>query len=600
MHTNIYTHTHITLNTQFLNSAHLSALNNLSRNNDVVITRSDKGGGVVILNKEDYINKMLAILNDHKKFRVDANQVDSSKILLKDLKAILNKTTKEDGIDQNIIRNIVPQGYIIPRLYGLPKLHKRDIPCRPILSMVGSVVHKTAKFLAKVLKPVEEFFGQYKLNDSFDLVDKIKRHSNSGDNIVLGSLVIVSLFTSIPIYRCFDIINNAVTEQSVSITLSAKLLIRLLRICVCDIQFRFNNVYYKQIDGVAMGSPLGPVLANIFVGYIQGQVNPSPNHGILFYGRYVDDTIIIAQSRDSVNSLAESLNAVDPNIKFTIEYEQSDGTLPFLDVKIFNQGDGNLSFGWYHKDTWLGTFLHYASFVPVAWKKGLLKGFKYRILNICSPEKLDSAVNQLIPFFDNNGYPRQFIEENFINYIPGHKTKICQAPKKSVAISLPFIGDERSHILSRRIKKYVEITYPASRVVFYWKTERSVNYTLKDKINKFDIPGVIYNFTCRCKDDYVGRTEKCLKDRIQQHVPAWVVKGRTSRPRSDVPPDSAITRHLVMCANRPEDPRQCFDVLHRGENVFINRILEALEIIERAPRLCIQKDRLFTLKIPWR
>ena len=464
--------------------------------------------------------------------------------------------------------------------------------------MVGSVVHKTVKFLAKILKPVETFYSAHCFRDSFNAVDKLNRIDYNSGKLVFGSLDVVSLFTNVPIKDCIKVIHDAIEKGDVSVDLDKILLCKLLEICVCDIQFLFDRKYYTQIDGVAMGSPLGPVLANIFVGHIEKHILEASNRDIVIYGRYVDDILVGARSFYCIEELATRLNAVHPNIQFTVEFENDD-SISFLDIKIEKRLH-NLSLSWYHKETWSGSFLHYTSYVPTSWKTGLLKGFKYRILRICSKDNLSKAVTELTGIFTKNGYPYDFIKDNFIDYTPNKNIKTIEAPKKPVTISLPYLGEERSHIWRRRIKHYVESVYPAVRVAFHWDTTQAIHFSQKDKLAKEDIPGVVYYFACACSENYVGRTECCLRERISQHIPGWLQRGQRCRPRSNKAPESAITRHLMGCSNDTNDAKKWFKIIHKGLNYNMNRILEALEIMHRAPSLCVQKERLFTLKLPWR
>ena len=395
-----------------------------------------------------------------------------------------------------------------------------------------------------------------------------------------------------------SVIDSTIQAGAVQVNMDRALLLKLLEICVYDVQFLFNGTYYNQIDGVAMGSPLGPILANIFVGHIEKQIFNTNNEGIIMYGRYVDDVLVCATSIDCIERLSNRLNAMHPNIKFTVELENQ-GSIPFLDVRIIKKQHG-LSMGWYHKDTWSGAFLHYLSYAPRAWKEGLLKGFKYRVMKICSQDTINDAISELTSIFENNGYPEHFIKKHFIDYVPINKKKVIQAPRKPVTVTLPYLGEERTHNWAGRIKRYVESVYPTSRVIFFWATTRAYHLSLKDKLPKEDIPGVVYHFSCVCCETYVGRTDCCLKQRIKQHIPAWLEKGDRTRPRSNKPPDSAITRHLMQCAHAPTNAKECFKILHKGKTHKLTRILEALEIMNKSPSLCVQKDRLFTLKIPWR
>ena len=89
---------------------------------------------------------------------------------------------------------------------------------------------------------------------------------------------------------------------------------------------------YRQTDGIAMGSPLGPVLANIFVGYNENKLfdfSVKPQ----FCKQYVDDTFAIFKNESECDEFFNIPNSLNPALKFTSEKEKSK-SLDFLDVKI--------------------------------------------------------------------------------------------------------------------------------------------------------------------------------------------------------------------------------------------------------------------------
>ena len=98
------------------------------------------------------------------------------------------------------------------------------------------------------------------------------------------------------------------------------------------VEFIFNNQIFKQLDGVEMGSPLGPALANSFVGFQESRLFGSTvKPGVYF--RFVDDTFAIFASELDFDHFQEKLNLLHPALKFTVEKEQNN-SLNFLDVLV--------------------------------------------------------------------------------------------------------------------------------------------------------------------------------------------------------------------------------------------------------------------------
>ena len=112
--------------------------------------------------------------------------------------------------------------------------------------------------------------------------------------------------------------------------MSAEKFIKLLEFTLTNCIFCFNKKFYKQLQGTAMGSPVSPVMTNIYMEYFESLAIRSSPTLIKWWFRYVDD-VHSATRKDQVNQLHEHLNSIDPHIKFTIEFPGTDG-LPFLDT----------------------------------------------------------------------------------------------------------------------------------------------------------------------------------------------------------------------------------------------------------------------------
>ena len=131
---------------------------------------------------------------------------------------------------------------------------------------------------------------------------------------------------------------------------------KLLTICTKNVHFSFNNDIYVQIDGVALGSPLGTVLANISMVELESVLFPKLNDHVKNWRRFVDDTFVYVK-RGSIEYALSVLNLFHDNIKFTYEQENNN-RLPFLDV-LFIRDDEKISTTVFRKDTYNDLYLYW-------------------------------------------------------------------------------------------------------------------------------------------------------------------------------------------------------------------------------------------------
>ena len=235
---------------------------------------------------------MVAILSDVTKFEClgPANEFDNTAQNETKLQRRLLQLVKSDDLPKTVYEVIRPTSSQRPRMYGLPKIHKQDVPCRPILSMIGSAQHELAKFLAALLQPVLEHYSTNCINDFFSFAEMIQQLKVNSNDSILCSFDICSLFTNVPLAETIEICTKTLYDGHLPAPVIPKhVFIELMKTATTSVEFSFNNIMYRQIDGVAMGSPLGPALANIFVGYYESKLFNEISKPTV-YCRYVDDT----------------------------------------------------------------------------------------------------------------------------------------------------------------------------------------------------------------------------------------------------------------------------------------------------------------------
>ena len=151
--------------------------------------------------------------------------------------------------------------------------------------------------------------------------------------------------------------------------------------------FIFNNFYfyfYNQIDGVAMGSPLAPLLGDIFMGFYESKcLNERNLNKPKFYLRYIDDILAAFEKEQDSLDFLNFLSKRHPNIKFTIE-KQTNHSIAFLDVFISGINNQNLTLQTYHKSTYVGLLSNFKSFTSLSCKISLIKCLIDRSFKICN------------------------------------------------------------------------------------------------------------------------------------------------------------------------------------------------------------------------
>ena len=195
---------------------------------------------------------------------------------------------------------------------------------------------------------------------------------------------VTSLFTYIPFQESIDIAINLILNHNPNINITGKELKKLFLFATSQTHFIFNSKFYNQIDGVAMGSSLAPVLANIFMGFLKSKrLNEYNLNKPKFSLRYVDDILAAFDNeQDSLNVL-NFLNNMNPNIKFTME-KQINHSIAYLDVFISGVNSQNLTLQTYHESTFTGRLLNFKSFTSFSFKISLIKCLIDRSFKICN------------------------------------------------------------------------------------------------------------------------------------------------------------------------------------------------------------------------
>ena len=157
----------------------------------------------------------------------------------------------------------------------------------------------------------------------------------------------------------------------------------LLEFCLRTTYFLFQGEFYQQLEGTAMGSPISPIIANLFLEDLEAKALSSSPHPPSMWKRYVDDTLTII-NRDHKDAFLDHLNSIDDNIRFTSEDPKEDGSISFLDILIIPDANGKLNTSVYRKPTHTDMYLHWDSHRNIPAKYSVIGTLYHRTNTICS------------------------------------------------------------------------------------------------------------------------------------------------------------------------------------------------------------------------
>ena len=346
---------------------------------DCIVLTADKGVAMVIMDRQDYINKSNSLLNQptYRSIPWDPTNTIKNKLI-----NILKRVKSQTGLDSITYKSMYPTGYVPPK-YGLPKIHKPDTPLRPIVSSCGSVTYGVAKELTMILKPLVGK-SPHHINSTHDFVKQVKLFTSApGEG--LRSYDVSALFTSVPVDTALGVIKDLLEKDPTlkdRTVLPVKDITLLLEFCLKNTYFSFQDQFYEQVKDVAIVSLVSPIVANLYMEYFEQKAlstAPTPR----LWCRYVEDTCVIHKEIHKQDFL-QHINSVDPAIQFTVETNKDDGAILFLDTIVKPEADGTLSSTVYREAIHMEQYLQWDTHHHLSAKFSVIHTLTHRAQTVCS------------------------------------------------------------------------------------------------------------------------------------------------------------------------------------------------------------------------
>ena len=379
---------------------------------------------------------------------------------------------------------------------------------RPITSGIGSAPHRLAKLLAKPLSSSLGAVSDAHIRNSDDLMERLQDVDFTDK--CLASFDVKSLFTNVSVEGAFKVIKSVVDCIDPNVLpLPKSHYLKLLSMCMNFGGFTFNSDEFVQHSGLAMGSPLSPVAACLYMEWLEKHKYKSIMGGDVFWVRYVDDILIVAPQTMDLNEKLRELNLVDPKIQLTLEHEEH-SAIPFLDTEIVRRGN-HVKFKVYRKPTNREDYVHFFSGHSDSVKSGIVLGFFLRALRVCSKEYLEEEIQHIMSSFIRLKYPKGFLLNLKKKAVTiRNKSKKAKTRKKDVRyMTIP--KSEKAETIA----KHLETT----GIKVALTSGRKLGDMLSQKVTtqQNDI-SVVYQIPCgSCDKSYIGETGRGIETRLKEH-----------------------------------------------------------------------------------
>jgi hypothetical protein len=604
---------------QNLSRSEQKAIRDLQMDNSIVIKPADKGGSIVIMDKEDYIKKCDLLLSDRNHYHQVSPIVAHG--IYNRVKARIIAAVKH--LEPEIQRRLVNENPSFGRFYGLPKIHKEGTPLRPIVASNNTATESISSFVDFCISVLPPKFPSY-IKDTGHFLEKIRQIRVPHDGFILCTFDVTSLYTNIP---HDDGLATLRATYSTALPMEEQILdtgtvISLTKIILENNVFEFNNKYYVQGSGTAMGTKMAPAYANIFMYQLENEFLKGRTLKPTVYFRFLDDGFMLWEhGLTTLLEFMDDFNKVHPSIKFTVQ--NSEKEIAFLDTLVRISGD-RLTTTLYRKPTDNPIYLHYFSEHPKHQKNSIPYSLALRCKRICSSQAdLLNNLNDLEEKFLDRQYPKEILTDakrrvwheeqsldrrteqknddsvRLITTYNSHNPNMQQILKAKFPILVQSEGMKKlfpvapkvtfrraTNLRDKLVHARVELTartYNGSgpcrkncSTCKYMKPAKSINS--RNSKFCFEIRGnfdcesknVVYLLQCKlCGVQYVGETRNAFKARFSKHKSDYKADWEAMQKFSSFVKGHPIAKHALETGHTFDDVEAC--ILKAGFKTHLER-----------------------------
>lgn len=425
------------------------ALEKLKKNKNIILKNADKGGALVILNINHYNEAILQILSNKEYY--EEQESDQNLKYTEEVFQLTDEMRKNQLISDDDVSFLNQKNPRTPLFYGLPKIHKifDSLPqFRPIVSGISSCTEKISCFVDFFLQPLTKLSSSY-IKDTTNFLSKVQ-NIQCKETDILVSADVTGLYTVIDheegIAACEDALEERSMEEKNK--MPTHYIVELIRLILSSNCFSFLDSFFKQIKGTAMGTPMAPSYANLFMTKIEKEMLSvyEMETGLrpISWMRFLDDIFFLwphgiknLQHFQRFMQEFSEKKKMKTKLQFTFEAGNS---VPFLDTVISISSNGKLKSDLFSKTTDAHLYLRQDSCHPKSCIKGLVKGEMLRVRRICS-EVADylKRASELKAYFVERGFKSIEVEKTIQEVLVKNREEALKYKEKKKSDRVPYV-----------------------------------------------------------------------------------------------------------------------------------------------------------------
>ena len=408
------------------------ALLSLKNDDSIVIKEADKGGAVVIMDRDYYKDKIDSMLSDINYYQVVDEKREHE--VIQKVQEYATQYLQSEELSNKESEFLSTFEVRSSQFYGLPKVHKsqeilraisdqnaqcievlrpNDLKFRPIVGGPQCATHRLSNFLDIILKPIATGVDSY-IRDTPDFLNKLPSQVQTDD--ILVTFDVTALYTNIP----HDLGIEAISywydkcKHLLPRNFSKDLIIQGVKLVLENNTFKFDGKTYWQHKGTAMGTKIAPTYATLVLGYLEQKLYSSVQQNMSVqtadyirsnWQRFLDDCFIIWKRQlGDLQIFCQLVNELHEDLEFI--KNESMSNLPFLDVMVIKKGN-TIETDIYHKATDTRRYLPFNSCHPRHTKQNIPYCLARRVAMVVSDiQTRKNRLNELQQDLQKCGYPK--------------------------------------------------------------------------------------------------------------------------------------------------------------------------------------------------